>query len=242
MQQKTSKTSSNIKTLDIFTTTESSHPTTYTCNVKISDHDFIDYFNTIVGETATLTTKTYSITNNVANSTPDKELTGLTCGEAVTINLTANDGYYFSTAPTLNCNDGLGGVVNYSFTTTQETNPTLYTLTLTAEQTSNLNDYTNTINGATAEIPVTPVTYSITNSIAHTSTIPSDLTALEVSTEITITITANDGYYFTTAPYMESSDGMGALNNYDFSTSETSFPKTYTLTLTSQQTACKPDS
>lgn len=238
LQQKINRTTSNIyRTLDIFTTTESDHPTTYTCNVNISDYAFIDFFNTIVGETATLTTKTYSITNNVANSTPDKELTGLTCGQEITINLTANDGYYFSEAPTLNCNDGLGGVVNYSFTTTQETNPTLYTLTLTAEQTSNLNDFTNTINGATAEIPVTPVTYSITNSIAHTSTIPSDLSALEVSTEVTITITANDGYYFTTAPYIESSDGMGSLNTYRFSTSESSFPKTYSLTLTSQQTA-----
>ena len=225
LQQKPSLTSSHIKTLDIFTTTESDHPTTYTCNVTIKDYNFIDYFNTIVGETATLTTKTYSITNNVANSTPDKELTGLNCGEEITINLSANDGYYFSTAPTLNCNDGLGGVLNFNFTTTQETNPTLYTLTLTAEQTSSLNDYTNTINGATAEIPVT---YSITNSVSNTSTTPSDLSSLEPSTEITITITANDGYYFTTAPYMESSDGMGALNTYRFSTSETSFPETYT--------------
>ena len=238
IQQKTNRTTDKIyRTLDIFTTTESDHPTTYTCNVNISDYAFIDFFNTIVGETATLTTKTYSITNNVANSTPDKELTGLKCGEAVTINLTANDGFYFSTAPTLDCNDGLGGVVNYSFTTTQETNPTLYTLTLTAEQTSSLNDFTNTINGATAEIPVTPVTYSITNSVSNTSTTPADLSALEVSTEVTITITANDGYYFTTAPYIESSDGMGALNTYSFSTSETSFPKTYSITLTSQQTA-----
>ena len=238
LQQKTNRTTDKIyRTLDIFTTTESDHPTTYTCNVAISTYNFIDFFNTIVGETAILSTKTFSITNNVANSTPDKELTGLTCGEPITINLTASDGYYFSTAPTLNCNDGLGGVVNYSFTTTQETNPTLYTLTLTAEQTSSLNDYTNTINGATAEIPVTPVTYSITNSIAHTSTIPSDLTALEVSTEVTITITANDGYYFTTAPYIESSDGMGSLNTYRFSTSETSFPKTYSITLSSTQTA-----
>ena len=238
IQQKTSRTTTNIyRTLDIFTTTESDHPKTYTCNVAISDYNFNVFFNTIVGETATLTTKTYSITNNVANSTPDKELTGLTCGEPITINLTASDGYYFSTAPTLNCNDGLGGVVDYSFTTTQETNPTLYTLTLTAEQTSSLNDYTNTINGATAEIPVTPVTYSIVNSISNTSTIPSDLSALEVSTEVTITITANEGYYFTTAPYIESDDGMGALNTYRFSTSETSFPKTYSITLSSTQTA-----
>ena len=238
LQQKVNRTTTNIyRTLDIFTTTESDHPTTYTCNVAINDYAFIDFFNTIVGETATLTTKTYSITNNVANSTPDKELTGLKCGEEVTINLTANDGYYFSTAPTLNCNDGLGGVVNYNFTTTQETNPTLYTLTLTAEQTNNLNDFTNTINGATAEIPVTPPTYSITNSVSNTSTTPADLSALEVSTEVTITITANNGYYFTTAPYIESSDGMGALNTYRFSTSETSFPKTYSITLTSQQTA-----
>ena len=238
IQQKTSRTTSTIyRTLDIFTTTESDHPKTYTCNVAISDYNFNVFFNTIVGETAILATKTYSITNNVANSTPDKELTGLTCGEEITINLTADDGYYFSTAPTLNCNDGLGGVVNYSFTTTQETNPTLYTLTLTAEQTSSLNDFTNTINGATAEIPVTPVTYSIVNSISNTSTIPSDLSALEVSTEVTITITANEGYYFTTAPYIESSDGMGALNTYRFSTSETSFPKTYSITLSSTQTA-----
>ena len=235
LQQKTNRTTSTIyRTLDIFTTTESDHPTTYTCNVSISDYAFIDFFNTIVGETATLTTKTYSITNNVANSTPDKELTGLNCGEAITINLSANDGYYFSTAPTLKCDDGLGGVVNYSFTTTQEQTPTLYTLTLTAEQTSSLNDYTNTINGVTAEIPRT---YSITNSVPNTTTTPNDLSALEPSTEITITITANDGYYFTTAPEMESSDGLGALNHYKFSTSETSFPKTYSLTLTSQQTA-----
>lgn len=238
LQQKTNRTTSTIyRTLDIFTTTESVNPTTYTCNVAIGDYAFIDFFNTIVGETATLTTKTYSITNNVANSTPDKELTGLNCGQEITINLTANNGYYFSTAPTLDCNDGLGGVVNYSFTTTQGTNPTLYTLTLTAEQTSSLNDYTNTINGATAEIPVTPVTYSIVNSISNTSTTPSDLSALEVSTEVTITITANEGYYFTTAPYIESSDGMGALNTYKFSTSETSFPKTYSITLSSTQTA-----
>ena len=158
LEQRTNRTTTTVyKTLDIFTTTESDHPKTYTCNVTISDYNFIDFFNTIVGETAILATKTYSITNNVANSTPDKALTGLNCGQEITINLSANEGYYFSTAPTLNCNDGMGSILNFNFTTTQETNPTLYTLTLTAEQTSSLNDYTNTINGATAEIPVTQI-------------------------------------------------------------------------------------
>lgn len=85
LQQKTGRDTSTIyRTLDIFTTTESDHPTTYSCNVAISTYSFIDFFNTIVGETATLTTKTFSITNNVANSTPDKELTGLNCGQYTT--------------------------------------------------------------------------------------------------------------------------------------------------------------
>ena len=179
---------------------------------------------------------TFKIINQVSNTTVDPaNLTGLTAGNPLTITLTAKSGYYFGNAPTLDFSDGMGGYLNYTFTTEQGTSPTVYTLALTADQTREMGDYgTGYIRGGNVQ---QATTFSVTNNIAHTSTTPADLSSFMTGTEVTITITANDGYYFTKAPYLNSSDGMGAMNNYNFSTSETSFPKTYSLTLTSQQTA-----
>ena len=177
----------------------------------------------------------YNITNQISHTTVDPtKLTGLTAGEPLTITLTANSGYYFGSVPRCEFSDGMGGNINFNFTTEQSTNPTVYTLALTADQTSGLGYMDGYIRGGNIS---QATTFSITNSISNTTTTPSDLSSFMTGAEVTITITANDGYYFSTAPYMQSDDGMGALNTYKFSTSETSFPKTYSLTLTSQQTA-----
>ena len=176
----------------------------------------------------------YNIRNQISHTTTNPTLlTGLTAGEPITITITADSGYYFGSVPRCEFSDGMGGIETFNFTTEQSTNPTVYTLALTADQTSGLGYMDGYIRGGNIS---QATTFSITNNITHTSTTPTDLTFM-TGAEVTITITANDGYYFTTAPYIESSDGMGALNTYKFSTSETSFPKTYSITLTSQQTA-----
>ena len=177
---------------------------------------------------------TFKIVNQISNTTVDPtNLTGLTAGQPLTITITANSGYYFGSVPRCEFDDGMGGIETFNFTTEQSTNPTVYTLALTADQTSGLGYMDGYIRGGNIS---QATTFSVTNNnISNTSTTPSDLTFM-TGTEVTITITANDGYYFTTAPYMESDDGMGALNTYKFSTSETSFPKIYTLTLSSDQT------
>ena len=132
-----------------FSTSETSFPKTYSITLTSQQTaELNDFTNTIKGGVSQL--KTFSIINDVANTTPDIALTGLICGSEITINLSANDGFYFSTAPKLECNDGMGSILNFNFTTTQETNPTLYTLTLSANDTQYLNDYTNTLKGATA--------------------------------------------------------------------------------------------
>ena len=177
---------------------------------------------------------TFNITNQISNTTVDPtNLTGLTAGQPLTITLTANSGYYFGSVPRCEFDDGMGGIASFDFTTEQSTNPTVYTLALTSDQTSGLGYMDGYIRGGNI---TKATTFSITNNISNTTTTPSDLSFM-TGTEVTITITANDGYYFTTAPYMQSDDGMGALNTYPFSTSETSFPKTYSLTLSSSQTA-----
>lgn len=176
----------------------------------------------------------YNIRNQISHTTTNPTLlTGLTAGEPITITLTADSGYYFGSVPHCEFSDGMGGIETFDFTTEQSTNPTVYTLALTSDQTSGLGYMDGYIRGGNI---TQATTFSVRNNISNTSTTPSDLTFM-TGTEVTITITANDGYYFTTAPYMESNDGMGALNTYKFSTSETSFPKTYRLTLTSTQTA-----
>ena len=177
---------------------------------------------------------TFKIVNQISNTTVDPtNLTGLTAGQPLTITITANSGYYFGSVPRCEFSDGMGGIETFNFTTEQSTNPTVYTLALTADQTSGLGYMDGYIRGGNIS---QATTFSVTNNIANTSTIPTDLSSFMTGTEVTITITANDGYYFTTAPYMQSDDGMGALNEYKFSTSETSFPKTYRLTLSSDQT------
>lgn len=176
----------------------------------------------------------YNIRNQISHTTTNPTLlTGLTAGEPITITLTADSGYYFGSVPHCEFSDGMGGIETFDFTTEQSTNPTVYTLALTSDQTSGLGYMDGYIRGGNI---TQATTFSVRNNISNTSTTPSDLTFM-TGTEVTITITANDGYYFTTAPYMQSDDGMGALNTYKFSTSETSFPKTYRLTLTSTQTA-----
>ena len=151
----------------------------------------------------------YNIRNQISHTTTNPTLlTGLTAGEPITITLTADSGYYFGSVPHCEFSDGMGGIQNFDFTTEQSTNPTVYTLALTAEQTSSLGYMDGYIRGGNIS---QATTFSVTNNIANTSTTPTDLTFM-TGTEVTITITANDGYYFTTAPYMQSDDGMGALN------------------------------
>ena len=217
-----------------FSTSETSFPKTYSITLTSQQTAELDQFtNTIKGGVSQL--KTFSIINDVANTTPDIALTGLICGSEVTINLSANDGFYFSEAPKLECNDGMGSILNFNFTTTQETSPTLYTLTLSANDTQYLNDYTNRIKGATAETP-TVETYTIKISLTHATANIDSVTEYVKGQPLEIIVTAEDGYYFSVAPVFKYSLN-GELVSDSLTGDGTEKPKVFTKSYTGEQTA-----
>ena len=142
----------------------------------------------------TVTTTLENATCNIASGT--KYVTGT----EITLTVTANDGYYFTTAPTV---DGVEMT---------RTSDTVYTKTVTV--TSNVS--------VVASAVVKPETYTVTTTLENATCNIASGTEYVTGTEITLTVTANDGYYFTTAPTV---DGVEMTR-----TSDTVYTKTVTVT------------
>ena len=141
----------------------------------------------------TVTTTLEHATCNIASGTEYDE------GTEITLTVTADTGYWFTTAPTV---DG----VNMT-----RTSDTVYTKTVTV--TSNVSVVASAV--ALPEYTVTTTLENATCNIASG-------TKYVTGTEITLTVTANDGYYFTTAPTV---DGVEMTR-----TSDTVYTKTVTVT------------
>ena len=215
-----------------FNTEQSSNPTVYTRTFTAQEtKDMGDYGTGYIRGGNITQATTFSVTNNIANtSTTPTDLTFMT-GTEVTITITANDGYYFTKAPYMESSDGMGTLNNYKFSTSETSFPKTYSITLTSQQTAELNDFTNTIKGAVSQLK----TFSIINDVANT-TPDIALTGLICGSEVTINLSANDGFYFSTAPKLESNDGMGSILNFNFTTTQETNPTLYTLTLSANDT------
>ena len=61
-------------------------------------------------------------------------------------------------------------------------------------------------------------TFNITNQINNTTVDPSNLRGLTAGQPLTITLTANSGYYFGSVPKLQFSDGMGGNLDFTFNT------------------------
>ena len=141
----------------------------------------------------TVTTTLEHATCNIASGTEYDE------GTSVTITVTADTGYYFTTAPTV---DGV------AMTSTSDTE---YTATVT------INSNVSVVASAVA-LPKYTVTTTLENATCNIAS----GTEYVTGTEITLTVTANDGYYFTTAPTV---DGVNMTR-----TSDTVYTATVTVT------------
>ena len=214
-----------------FTTEQSTSPTVYTLALTGDQTSGLGYMDGYIRGGNISQATTFSVTNNIAHtSTTPTDLTFMT-GTEVTITITANDGYYFTTAPYMQSDDGMGALNTYNFSTSETSFPKTYTLTLTSDQTRELNDFTNTIKGGVSQLK----TFSIINDVANT-TPDIALTGLICGSEVTINLSANDGFYFSEAPKLECNDGMGSILNFNFTTTQQTNPTLYTLTLSANDT------
>ena len=141
----------------------------------------------------TVTTTLEHATCNVASGTEYDE------GTEITLTVTADTGYYFTTAPTV---DGV------EMTRTSDTE---YTATVTV-----------TGNVSVVASAVALPEYTVTTTLENATCNVASGTKYVTGTEVTITVTANDGYYFTTAPTV---DGVNMTR-----TSDTVYTKTVTVT------------
>ena len=142
----------------------------------------------------TVTTSLENATCNIASGTSYVE------GTEVAITVTANDGYYFTTAPTV---DGVEMT---------RASDTVYTKTVTVKGNVSV----------VASAVVKPETYTVTTTLENATCNIASGTEYVTGTEVTITVTANDGYYFTTAPTV---DGVNMTR-----TSDTVYTATVTVT------------
>lgn len=141
--------------------------------------------------------KTYDIdVSGVTNATV--EPTSFTEGETVNITITANDGYIFNTAPTIKYSDPLGESVTYNFTLSGDSASGTYTL-----NTSEIDVTTNVVVSGTAELkPTPPKTFNF--DVSGVTNASAEPTSFTIGETVTITITANEGYNFSsTLPYIE---------------------------------------
>ena len=141
----------------------------------------------------TVTTTLEHATCNIASGTEYDE------GTEITLTVTADTGYWFTTAPTV---DG----VNMT-----RTSDTVYTKTVTV-----------TGNVSVVASAVALPEYTVTTTLENATCNIASGTEYVTGTEVTITVTANDGYYFTTAPTV---DGVNMTR-----TSDTVYTKTVTVT------------
>lgn len=123
------------------------------------------------------TTTLENCTTNIDPSTEYEE------GATVEVTVTANDGYYFSTVPTV------GGV---EMTTTEIERPKNYTLSVIMDSDKSI----------VASAVSLPETYTVTVTLTNCSCSVSDGQTFEKGVDFTATLTPDSGYYFENAPQL----------------------------------------
>ena len=123
------------------------------------------------------TTTLENCTTNIDPSTKYEE------GASVDVTVTANDGYYFSTVPTV------GGV---EMTTTELERPKNYTLSVIMDSDKSI----------VASAVSLPETYTVTVTLTNCSCSVSDGQTFEKGVDFTATLTPDSGYYFESTPQL----------------------------------------
>ena len=136
---------------------------------------------------------TTTLENCITNVDPNTDYVE---GATVEVTVTANDGYYFSTVPTV------GGV---EMTTTEVERPKNYTLSVIMDSDKSI----------VASAVSLPETYTVTVTITNCSCSVSDGQSFEKGVDFTATLTPNSGYYFENAPQL-SAHIQGAVVYYNF--------------------------
>lgn len=158
----------------------------------------------------------HTVTYNLSNCTITPQDEQVVEGEEYTFTVKANDNYRFTTAPTLN-DESFNKVSDYEYT-------------ITTTITDNI-----TITAKATEIPLVSIYYNLSNATGTPTA------QQRLGTTVTITVTANSGYKFDTAPTVEDI-AMTKVNDYQYtyttvisnnlhvSGSAVYIPKTYSLT------------
>ena len=164
----------------------SGNNTVATFNLLEDDNGHAFPKNTAITVSGSVVEKTYIISNTIANTTY------AVSGDTLTV--TANAGYKFETAPT--ATSGTGLIDGRSETGVLSENNTVATFNLLSDDNGHpfSKDSEITVSGSVVE-----KSYIIRNTIENTT--------YSVSGD-TLTVTANDGYKFETAPTAESGTGL----------------------------------
>ena len=164
----------------------SDNNTVATFNLLSDDNGHAFPKNTAITVSGSVVEKTYIISNTIANTTYAVN------GDTLTV--TANAGYKFETAPT--ATSGTGLIDGRSETGVLSENNTVATFNLLSDDSGHSfsKDSEITVSGSVIE-----KSYIIRNTIENTT--------YSVSGD-TLTVTANDGYKFETAPTAESGTGL----------------------------------
>lgn len=176
--------------------------------------------NIVVTATAKASTATtFDLTLDTSNCevSPAKiPITGTT-----TITATASSGYEFSTVPTLSYSDPLGETTTENFTVNE--NKSIATINITPTDF----DYTGGVTvTAKATKKETVISFDTTN-VSNATVTPASFTKGQ---SVTITITANGGFNFSTnIPYIIWFDPLSAPSQANFTLNEDKTIATYTL-------------
>lgn len=149
---------------------------------------------------------TVTIKTNLTNCTLSP--TSVKSGNKTTLTLTANDGYEFTTTPTLVIADPFGGEDSHDFTISSDK--------LTATYDYDAGSYDDTTVNATA----TKKQQTTINIITNLTNCTIDKTSIPATGKSTITLTANDGYEFTTVPTLSYPDPFGDTSTDNFTISD----------------------
>lgn len=123
---------------------------------------------------------TTSLENCITNVDPNTDYIE---GETIEVTVSANDGYYFSTVPTIS------GV---EMTTTELERPKNYTLSVIMDSDKSI----------VASAVSLPETYTVTVTITNCSCSVSDGQSFEKGVDFTATLTPDSGYYFESTPQL----------------------------------------
>ena len=164
----------------------------------------------------------YTFTNDLTNATSNiSPNTQYNSGDTVSITVTADSGYYFSSAPRVKYI--LNGVANYITLTSAESGDykTTYSGSITISSSWNKG---LTIEGSGVLIP-DPYYHFDVSHLSNATTNVNSATDYDVGDTVSITVTADSGYYFSSAPRV-SYTLNGYINYIDLTTSQTTTYKT----------------